>query len=76
MVKVTRESPITGSMVSMFIPTTQEKVDQWIKWNRSEGTPLVHEYFPELTKGQREFLLTGIPPNEWEEIFPDTEEDR
>ena len=75
MVRVTKESPVTGRMISMFVNTTQEKINQWNEWNRSEGTPLVQEYFPEITKGQREFLLTGIPPNEWEEIFPDKEEE-
>ena len=43
-----------------------------IKERLSEGK-LIQEAFPELNVDQREFLLTGATPEEWEEIFGEAE---
>jgi len=34
---------------------------------------LVQEFFPNLSADDREFLLTGITPKEWEILYPDDE---
>ena len=75
MTKVTRESPISGKMVSMYIAAPPDMIAQWEKWNRKPNTPLIHEYFPDMPKEQREFLISGIPPNEWEELFGEGDEE-
>ena len=67
--RVTRESPISGKMVSMYIDAPRDMIEQWEKWNRQPDTPQIHEYFPDMPDEQREFLLSSIPPNEWEELF-------
>jgi len=67
--RVTRESPISGKMVSMYIDAPPDMIEQWEKWNRQPDTPQIHEYFPDMPDEQREFLLSSIPPNEWEELF-------
>jgi hypothetical protein len=38
--------------------------------NRYEiGLGLLQDIFPDLPIGEREFIKTGITPEEWEEIF-------
>lgn len=34
----------------------------------------IQNTFPQLTDDQREFLMTGITPDEWNEIFKDHDE--
>ena len=59
---------VTGELHTMTLNTTQEKLHQWIIWNRGPGTPYIQDYFPELSAEEREFLLTGITPEFWDEI--------
>lgn len=35
------------------------------------GTMLIQDLFPYLSDDDREFLLTGITPEEWDSAFPD-----
>lgn len=35
---------------------------------------LVQDAFPDLKPEQREFLISGITPSEWEAMFPSSEE--
>lgn len=35
----------------------------------------LQEAFPFLSAGEREFILSGITPDEWAEIFPKEGED-
>lgn len=36
---------------------------------------LIQQAFPFLSAEEREFLMTGITPEEWDEIFPQEETD-
>ena len=62
---IKRTSMATGVTRELDIPVTQEQVD-----GRMDGA-MVQYAFPSLTAGQREFLMTGITDEEWEEIFPE-----
>lgn len=68
--KVTRTSMLTGVQRTREIPMTK---DQYIEWAERGG--LIQEVFPELSPDDREFLMTGITPREWEEVFGDEDED-
>jgi hypothetical protein len=61
--KVTRKSQITGKAASMELPITMA---QWAEWMSSRRTRLIQDIFPQLTNEQREFLKTGITPEEWD----------
>jgi len=69
MIEVTRKSPLNGAPVSMSINTTELKVEQWDFWARAPGTPLIQDHFTECSDEEREFILTGIRPEEWAKIF-------
>jgi|TARA_R100001530_G_C4260611_1_gene140360 hypothetical protein len=62
---VTRKSLITGNVSTMSLDITQGQIDMYY-----EGA-LVQDAFPDLTPIEREFLLSGITQEEWEETFND-----
>lgn len=43
--------------------------DMWTNWQL--GGLLIQYAFPEFTSAEREFLMTGITPKEWDETFKD-----
>jgi len=66
---VTRKSSISGEINSIDLPITEEQIV------RFESGELIQRAFPQLTAEQREFILTGITPEEWKVAFPDEDED-
>lgn len=65
MLQITRVSPFTGRKVTRKLPITAEQYAAW------EAGELVQRAFPGLDADSREFILTGIAPDEWDEAFPD-----
>lgn len=61
---VRRKSPMSGKENEMDLPITQEQLDDWTSRRK-----LIQEAMPHLSADQREFLLTGIMPAEWDELF-------
>ena len=74
MATIERFSEITGKVNKMEIPGDPVTILGWIA-----SPPIVREHvqdaFPDLTPDQREFLLTGVTPDEWDEIFPEEDEE-
>jgi len=66
---ITKTSMITGKVHSMDLPITQAQLDAYA------GGELVQRAFPNLSAPEREFLLTGITPDEWTSTFGVEEED-
>ena len=64
-IQVTKQSIITKKMNTMELPITQEHLDMY----ETVGDILVQDAFPNLDIGQREFLISGITPDEWVETF-------
>ena len=71
MIQVTKQSIITKKMNTMELPITQEHLDIY----ETVGDILVQDAFPNLDIGQREFLISGITPDEWTKTFGDEEDD-
>jgi len=57
---IDRVSPITGNTNSMFMLFD---VADLIKWR--DGRGLIQDCLPYLSADEREFLKTGIMPEEW-----------
>ena len=66
---ITRRSPFTGKVHSKYLNVTQEQLDKY-----ESGDELIQKVFPHLNAGEREFIKTGITPEEWEETFGGDEE--
>ena len=71
MIQVTKQSIITKKMNTMELPITQEHLVIY----ETVGDILVQDAFPNLDIGQREFLISGITPDEWTKTFGDEEDE-
>jgi len=65
---ITRKSPFSGEVNNMDIDVTSEQLEAY-----HTGT-LAQNAFPNLTADEREFIMTGITPDEWDETFAGDEE--
>lgn len=65
---VKRTSPFDGVEREMDLPITAEQYDAY-----AFGNVMIQKAFPNLTADQREFIMTGITPQQWDEIFSDDE---
>ena len=61
---VHKKSMLSGKVNSMVLPTTQGKIEYWI-----ESGKLIQDVMPDLNDNQREFLMSGITPREWNDMF-------
>lgn len=61
--QITRTSRFSGKVNSREIPVTNEQLEDW-----RAGTH-IQNAMPNISADDREFLMTGTTPEEWEEIF-------
>ena len=59
---VTRKNIFTGRVRSLDLDVTQEQVNRW------QGGEKIQNVFPHLSVDEREFLMTGIIGEEWNEL--------
>lgn len=62
---VERQSMVSGKVYQMDINITEEQLFNFI--NGRSG--LAQEAFPDLSVDEREFIISGIHPDEWNELF-------
>lgn len=68
-VTVAVKSLFSGNVSNMTLFVTREQWDAW-----QAGTHIQHA-MPNLSPDEREFLLTGATPEEWNAAFPEDDED-
>lgn len=61
---VSRVSPFSGMEHTMELDITEEQLDEYFNSNK-----LIQDVFPNLSPEEREFIKTGITPDEWNKIF-------
>ena len=66
---ITKTSPFTGLTHTRSINVTDDQLDRW-----QQGA-LIQDVMPNLSPDEREFIMTGITPNEWDEEFGKPPED-
>jgi len=59
-----KKSVLTGRTNSMYIDITTE---QYLRYKK--GEELIQNVFPNMSLDQREFIISGILPNEWASMF-------
>ena len=59
-----KKSVLTGRTNSMYIDITAE---QYLKYKT--GEELIQNVFPDMGLNQREFIISGVLPNEWASMF-------
>ncbi len=67
---VTRTSPVSGEINQREINITEE---QLIAYQNGE-LGHIQRAFPRLSADDREFILTGTTPEEWNAMFPDEDD--
>lgn len=61
--KITRESLYSGATSSKDIDITEEQLAAW------QQGELIQNVAPHLSDHDREFIMTGITPEEWDAVF-------
>tara|TARA_R110002096_G_scaffold150503_1_gene312499 strand:- start:214 stop:414 length:201 start_codon:yes stop_codon:yes gene_type:complete len=61
--KITRTSRISAETNVMEIDVTLEQIALW------EGGMLIQDAMPNITSDEREFIMTGITPQEWDSMM-------
>ena len=67
--RVTRISPISGVEHTLDLPVSPR--DFRFAMDLYERGALIQNAFYMLSDADREFVKTGITPDEWDETFPD-----
>ena len=67
--KITRTSIFSGIERTLDLPITQEQLAEW------EAGGLIQKVMPDLTTSQREFVMTGVTDEEWDNEFGTEEDD-
>ena len=62
---ITRPSPLTGRTQSLDINITIEQIKAW------EQGSLIQDIMPQLTAEEREFIISGCTPEDFNALFPE-----
>lgn len=65
-----RTSSLTGVKHFRNVPVTLREIKDW-----EQSGKHIQDYFPDLSDDDREFILTGITPEEWQMAFGEDEEE-
>ena len=63
MLIIERESPFSGNVNRMAIQVTEAQIAAW------QDGKLIQNAMPDVSADEREFIKTGITPEEWENTF-------
>ena len=66
--KVTRTSAFMGVTRTLDLDISEQNLQDW-----EEGLLLIQDACPNLTSEEREFIMTGITPEEWAAEFGEEE---
>jgi hypothetical protein len=61
---ITKTSQATGKIHSVELPVTESQINAYLYQNVK-----IQDAFPNLNADQREFIMTGITKEEWNDLF-------
>ena len=64
---IAKTSMISGKTNTMVLSITNAQLERWV------GGELIQDVFPDLSVDQREFLMTGVTQEEWNQNFGEEE---
>ena len=65
---IEKRSIATGRVHILDLPVTKQQVEAW------QGGELIQNAMPDLSIEMREFIVSGITPWEWEELYGEEDE--
>lgn len=66
---ITMKSQLTGQVNTMDVPLKEEDFNKW----KNLSCLHIQDEFPHLSDSEREFLLTGSTPEEWDHAFEESD---
>ena len=66
---ITRRSIVSGVERTLEVPVEPEQLARW-----ERGEDVIQKIMPDLDPMLREFVMTGVTADEWDETFRDEEE--
>jgi hypothetical protein len=60
---IQKEHGLTGTVRTLELDITVEQFENW------QNGMLIQDAMPNLTADEREFLITGLLPHEWDEFM-------
>ena len=60
---ITKTSPMTGMINTMDVSVTEVQIARW------QGGMLIQDVMPNLSADERDFIMTGITPDDWEKMY-------
>lgn len=60
---ITRKSTFTGKENTMDVACTEEQLQRW------QNGEYIQVAMPNVSPDHREFLMTGVTPEEWNAVF-------
>lgn len=67
--RITRKSNLSGEINTMDIGCTEEQYSNW------ENGMHIQDAMPNIPAEEREFIISGITPQEWNELFGENEDE-
>lgn len=67
---ITRKSSLSGITRSLELNVTQEQLDRHTNGEHAQ------KVFSNLPAHEREFIMTGITKEEWDNAFPDDDDEK
>jgi len=64
---IERKSMVSGKVHAMDLDVTQDQIAAW------NSGMYIQDAMPQLNDEQREFMMTGITPEEWDATFGEEE---
>jgi hypothetical protein len=61
--KITKTSILSGKTRTREINVNQSQIDKWV------AGMLIQDAMPNVSVDEREFIMTGITPEEWDSTF-------
>jgi len=65
MINITRISPVTAAVKTLELDIT---MDQYSRWR---GGELIQNAMPNLSADDREYIMTGMTPEDWDKLNSD-----
>lgn len=67
--EITRKSQISGITRTLDIPCTEDQLKAW------RNGAHIQVVMAHLSPSQREFIISGATDEEWDDLFPEEEEE-
>lgn len=67
--QISKISSFTGKLHCRDIQVTMDQINRW------QNGELIQNVMPDIGADDREFLMTGVTPEEWAEVFGTDEEE-